>query len=419
VRIETLCTGDELLTGLTADTNSRFFQTQLLERLGLQVRRSTVVGDVRDDIVEALQTISTRADVLLVSGGLGPTADDFTAECAAIAASAPLEERPEVVAHITERIARRGFKLTANNLRQAMVPRGAEVVLNPVGSAPMFGLTLGRCRCYFVPGVPREYRHLVEHEVLPRLIKAAPPHEARVLRLLKTIGLPESHLDEKVAPLALKHPKVVFGFRTELPENHLKLLGLGVDEAQARAVVAAAEADCRAVLGAHVFAVDQETMASVVLSRLEARKETLALAESLTGGRVASQLTAVPGASKVLLGAAVTYGGGAKQRWAQVPAGLLSAHGAVSAEVAQAMAAGVREELQATWGVATTGLAGPTGDGRQAVGTVFVAVAGPSSGRAERHLFTIGGRDGVQALAAHAALDLLRRTLQTGEEGSP
>lgn len=412
MRVETVCTGDELLTGLTSDTNSAFFQTRLLERLGVQVQRSTVVGDVREDIIAALTEAASRADVVLVSGGLGPTTDDLTAECAAKALGVPLEEKPEVLEHLEARAKARGFVLTPNNRHQALVPRGSEVVLNAVGSAPMFGLRFGACTLFFVPGVPREYRHLVEHEVLPRLEKLSPPSEKRVLVVLKTLGLPESHLDAKVSPLGPQHPHVLFGYRTHAPENHLKLLASGKTEAEAAERAKACAVACRALLGPHVFGEGEETLAGVTLAALKAKGQTLAVAESITGGRVAAELTQIPGASAVLLGSGVTYVDAAKQRWARVPQGLLDTHGAVSREVAQAMAAGIRDELGTDWGVATTGWAGPGGgDEANPVGTAFVAVAGPHGAQVERHLFKFE-RELVMRFVAHAAIDLLRRTLE-------
>lgn len=416
MRIETLCTGDELLTGLTADTNSTFFQTRLLERLGLTVRRSTVVGDVREDIVEALRTIAGRADAVLVSGGLGPTTDDLTAECAAAAAGVGLVLSHEAMRHLEARFRARNVALSENNRRQALVPAGAEVVLNAEGSAPMFVLRLGGCAAFFVPGVPREYRHLVESAVLPRLealvatTAAAPP--VRVLRVLKTVGLPESHLDARVRPLMEKHPHVVFGFRTHPPENHLKLLAGGLNRELAQARLAAAEQDARALLGRHVFAQDDETMATVVGALLRARKETVAVAESCTGGLVSALLTDPAGASDYFVGGAVSYRESTKALWAHVPADVLERHGAVSEPVARTMATGVRFATRASWGLAVTGFAGPTGgDAATPVGTVFVAVSHAGDERAERHAFH-GDRERVRAFAAHAALDLLRRTMQ-------
>jgi nicotinamide-nucleotide amidase len=390
VRIETICTGDELLTGLTSDTNSRFFQTALLDQTGLTVRRSVVVGDDRDDIIEALNAAAARCDVVLVSGGLGPTTDDLTAECAAQAADVPLVQSDAALAHLEARFKARNIKLSDNNRRQAQVPRDAEVVLNAEGSAPMFVQQRGRCTLFFVPGVPREYRHLVGDFVVPRIAKLKGVGEVRKLALLKTVGLPESHLDERVRPLAQKYPQVTFGFRTHPPENHLKLLAVGADAAQASALLEQVVAEARAVLGATCFARDDETMASVVLDALKQRKQWLAIAESCTGGLMSELLTAVPGSSEAF------YGG-------------------VSETTAEAMVRGVLANTGVQWSLSTTGYAGPGGgDAENPVGTVYLGLAGPFGAKVEKHRFH-GDRERVRMFAAYAALDLLRRTL----EGSP
>lgn len=417
--LETVCTGDELLTGLTADTNSLFFQDLALRALGVRVARSTVVGDRVPDIASALREAAGRADAVLVSGGLGPTLDDLTAEAAAQAAGVPLDESAAVRAHLEARYRARGVALTPNNLRQARVPRGAEVVLNPHGAAPLFVLPLGKARLFFVPGVPKEYRHLVEHEVLPRLqALLGPAREHRQLRLLKTVLLPESHLDAKVQGLVAQHPDVEFGTRTHAPENHLKLLARGATAEACRDALARAEAACRAALGAWVFGADDETLPQVVGALLLGRRQTVAVAESCTGGLVAEQLTRVAGASAWVVGGAVTYQARVKQRWARVEPGLLAAHGEVSREVAEAMAEGVRAELGADWGVGVTGWAGPGGGtGADPAGTVYVAVAGPGGAAAARHAFP-GDRERVRGFAAAAALDALRRRLLESRGGN-
>ncbi|MBL8950461.1 MAG: CinA family nicotinamide mononucleotide deamidase-related protein [Myxococcaceae bacterium] len=403
MRVETLCTGDELLTGLTADTNSTWFQTKLLDRLGVMVRRSTVVPDLREDIVEALLTLSARADAVLVSGGLGPTADDFTAECAAKAAGVGLVEDVRAAQHIRDRFAKRGLTVTANNLRQAMVPAGAEVILNSEGSAPMFVLRLKACTLFFVPGVPKEYRHLVDTEVLPRLEKLAGARPKRVLCVLKTMGIFESQLDAKVQPLYAKHPRVTFGFRTQQPENHLKLL------ADDEAALAPARAECLALLGELVFAEGEQTLAGAVGEKLKAKGHRLALAESCTGGLVAAQLTGEPGASAWLESSAVVYSESAKQRWAGVSAAALAEHGAVSEGVALELAAGVRAAAGVEWGGAVTGFAGPTGGtAKDPVGTVYLAVCGPGVDAVERHYWPFD-RERVRRAAAWGLMDLLRR----------
>ena len=415
MRIETICTGDELLTGLTSDTNSRFFQEALLDRTGLTVRRGTVVGDDRADIIEAIDQAVSRCEVVLVSGGLGPTSDDLTAECAASAAGVPLVENAEAMRHLEDRFKARGIVLSENNRRQALVPRGAEVVLNAEGSAPMFIQTRGNCVLFFVPGVPREYRYLVGEHVVPRIAARKASTEVRKLALLKTVGLPESHLDQRVRPLAQKYPAVLFGFRTHPPENHLKLLATGNTEGEASDLLERVVSEARALLGPTCFARDAQTLPGVVLSALRARRQFLALAESCTGGLVAEQLTSEAGASDVFYGGACTYLETAKTKWAGVPEALLAQFGAVSSQTAEAMARGIRSSAGVQWALSTTGWAGPTGgDAENPVGTVYIGIAGPDGVTVEKHRFH-GDRERVRAFAAATALDLLRKRL----EGSP
>jgi len=416
VRVESLCTGDELLTGTTTDTNSTWFQQRLLA-LGEQVARTTVVGDVREEILEALRSLSARADVVLVSGGLGPTADDLTAEVAAQAAGVRLVEHAAAAVQLRERFAKRNITVTENNLKQVQVPEGAEVVLNPVGSAPMFILRLGRAVLFFVPGVPREYRALVEQAVLPRIraLRAERGQNTfRVLRLLKTVGLPESHLDARVRPIVAAHPNVIFGFRTQFPENHLKLMAEGPTPQAAAAALEAADAASRPLLGDHLFGIDDESYAGVIAGLLLARGETLALAESCSGGRIADLLTTVPGASRWFLGSAVAYHNDLKERWVGVRDETLRAHGAVSEPVAQEMAEGARRVAGSTWALSVTGIAGPDGGTpEKPVGTVWTALAGPAGTEARRHLF-LWERDLVRTASAYAALEQLRRALRGG-----
>jgi nicotinamide-nucleotide amidase len=416
MHVELLCTGDELVTGLTTDTNSPYLEARLFEP-GIKVARVVLVGDVREDITHALREAAARAEAVIVSGGLGPTADDFTAECAAEAAGVPLVEDPRVLAFLRERAAKRGRPLTPNVARMAQVPQGAEVVLNPVGAAPLFIVRMGRCRLFFLPGVPREFRALVDGEVLPRLraeLEGRPGRIHRAFRLLRTVGLPESVLDAKVAPLAAAHPRVVFGFRTHAPENHLKLMAEAPTQAEAEAALAAAEGASREVLGTAVFGADGDTYPGVLARLLTASGGTLALAESCTGGLIAQQLTAVPGASSFLLGSAVVYTEPMKVAWAGVPAGLLARHGAVSRPVAEAMAEGVRAACQSTYGVSVTGYAGPTGGTPEdPVGTVYCALAQQGAPtRCERFVLP-GDRELVRLFAAFHALELLRERLLT------
>ena len=187
MKFEILCTGDELLTGLTVDTNSAYLSGKLLDGLGQRVQRVQIVGDIKEHIIDALTQVASRADAAVVCGGLGPTEDDLTAECAALAAKVPLIEDASVVDAMKTRFAKRGITLTANNYRQARVPQGSTVVLNAVGTAPMFILRIGQCDFHFLPGVPREFRHLVDHEVLPRLKERLAHEGHRVFRALRLL----------------------------------------------------------------------------------------------------------------------------------------------------------------------------------------------------------------------------------------
>ena len=410
MRVEALCTGDELLTGVTTDTNSTWFQERLLEH-GEQVARTTVVGDVREEILEALRTLSARADVVLVSGGLGPTTDDLTAEVAAEAASVPLVIHEGALEALRDRFARRGLTVTENNIKQVKVPEGSEVVLNPVGSAPMFVLRLQRAVLFFLPGVPREYRALVDAAVLPRIDALRVERREtgfRALRLLKTVFLAESHLDARVRPLQAEHPRVTFGFRTHYPENHLKLMAEGASREEALRALEAADAAARPLLGDHLFAVDRETMAGVVGRQLLGRHETVALAESCTGGRIGDMLTEVAGASAYFLGSAVSYANDLKERWAGVAHATLVANGAVSEPVAREMARGARAAAGSTWALSVTGIAGPDGGTpEKPVGTVIIGLDGPEGTKVRAHRF-VGDREQVRTASAYAALDWLR-----------
>lgn len=414
MRIEFVLTGDELLSGQVTDTNSPWAEARLFETLGATVQEVVIVGDAREDIIEVLRTASARADVVLVSGGLGPTSDDLTAACAADAQNVPLVEDPRVLEHLRARFARGNFVLSANNLRQALVPEGAEVILNPVGSAPMFIQRLGRAWLYYVPGVPREYRALVEAIFLPRvraLVEAEGQRVHRAFRVLKVMGLAESLLDARVAPVRARHPRVQFGFRTQSPENQLKLLAEGDTQEAADAALAAAEAEVRPLLEPQLFGQDGEEFAEVVLGRLRAAGHTVAVAESCTGGMLSALLTDPAGASEVVVAGAVTYTEAAKTALADVAPELLARHGAVSREVAAAMAEGIRARWGTTWGLSVTGWAGP-GGGTEAdpVGTVYLGLAGADGTRVERQQ-VVGDRARVRAVAASLAAELLRRAL--------
>ncbi|AKU91798.1 CinA family nicotinamide mononucleotide deamidase-related protein [Vulgatibacter incomptus] len=418
MRIEMLATGDELVSGVLADTNTTWFGGALFS-LGERLARTTVIGDRLDDLVSALRELAARADLVVVSGGLGPTLDDLTVDgvCEAF------DLQPVVDSEQLERIRARfhalGRTLTPNNERQARVPDGAEVLGNEYGTATAFALEVGEphrtrpgtCELWFLPGVPTELQGIVGDRLLPRLrrrIEAEGVH--RCAREVRCFGIPESHMDQAVVPLLAAHPHVRYGTRVPFPDAHVRLLAEGstADEAQQRCD--AIERDVRAALGDVVFGGEGETLAGATLAALRQRGWTVCFAESLTGGLASAALAAVPGASDVLLGSSVTYAESLKERWLDVPQDLLERHGAVSEACAVAMAEGALARSGADVAVSLTGFAGPdAGDDAHPRGTVFAAIAGgggPTSVVRQRFLF---GRNDVRRIAAHLALDLLRR----------
>ncbi|MFL5424322.1 MAG: competence/damage-inducible protein A [Myxococcales bacterium] len=411
--VEFVVTGDEVMRGTIADTNTAWTAARLYP-LGLQLRRTVVVGDRGEDIRRALLEASARADHCIVSGGLGPTSDDLTAECAAQAAGVGMRLDESWLARMRERwAARRHEPMPKNNERQAYVPAGSEVLGNPDGSAPSFALRIDRCTFFFLPGVPREYYRIFEELLLPRFARAT-GHAALRTRVLQCFGVTESRLDEIVAPIREAHPEVRFGFRTKFPENHLSLAALAADEGMAAENLARVEAACREALGPYVYGADGVTFAQALGEQLAARRETICCAESCTGGLASQLLTEISGSSRWTAGGFVTYSNELKERLLGVPADLLRAHGAVSEEVARAMAEGARRASGATWCPAVTGIAGPDGGTpEKPVGTVWFALAGPGETRTKLSHFR-GDRGQVRMISAFAALQLVREAI-----GSP
>jgi nicotinamide-nucleotide amidase len=408
--VELLATGDELLTGQVTDTNSVWIMDRLWD-LGLMVRRKTLVGDDRADLDAALRETTARADLVVMSGGMGPTEDDLTAERVAAVLGVPLELDEPSLRTIEERFRRFGRTMTPNNVKQARFPRGAEVIPNRFGTAPGFAVRLGRGELVCLPGVPVEYRGLCEEWLLPRV--AARVGEVPAARVLKLFGVPESHADHTMRAL-MDDPAnagVRFGFRAHWPEVHLKWTVPGPDAAARADRIAVA---ARALFGEAVWGEGKEELPALVVARLAARGERVAVAESCTGGLLAELVTRVAGASAVFDVGLVAYANFAKERLVGVPAELLAAHGAVSEPVARALAEGARRTGTATWGLGVTGIAGPSGGTEEKpVGTVHLALAGPAGTTALQRLYR-GDRERIRRQAAYEALNLLRLALRDG-----
>ncbi len=402
--VEILSTGDELLTGQIVDTNSAWLMDRLWD-LGVMVRRKTLVADDRADLDAAIRETSARADLVVMSGGMGPTEDDLTSECVAGVLGVPLELDEPSLHAIEERFRKFGRTMTPNNAKQARFPRGAEVIPNRFGTAPGFAARVGRAEVVCLPGVPVEFKGLAKEWLLPRV--AARLGEVPSARLVKLIGVPESHADHAMRPV-MDDPAnagVRFGFRAHWPEVHLKWSVPGRDAAARADRIAAA---VRAIFGDAIWGEGKDELPEIVVARLAARGERVAVAESCTGGLVAELVTRVPGASAVLDLGVVAYANAMKERVVGVPAALLAAHGAVSEPVARALAEGVRAAAGATWGIGITGIAGPTGGTpEKPVGTVHLALAGPK-GTGHVHRVYRGDRERIRRHAAYEALNLLR-----------
>lgn len=405
-----LAVGSELLGTDRLDTNSLRL-TALLERHGVELRRKAVVGDSVDDIASELRALLARVDVILVTGGLGPTADDVTREAAAVALGRGMHFDAEVLARIEARFRSFGRRLPEVARKQADVIDGAELIANDRGTAPGMHLEKDGTHLFLFPGVPLELDGM--SGCLETWLAARSGGVGREMAVLKIASLPESEVEERILPAYEEFGREAITILASPGEVRLQATASG-PEPERRARLAAMVARLSELAGNVVFATrEEDTLESVVGKLLRATGGTLTVAESCTGGLLAKRLTDVPGSSDYMLGGAVTYTNRLKTQMVGVPEDLLAEHGAVSEPVARAMAEGVRRALGSDWGVGITGVAGP-GGGSEAkpVGTVHIAVAGPAGGEVEhRKVRFPGDRDRVRRQTAQLALEMLRRRL--------
>jgi nicotinamide-nucleotide amidase len=410
--VEVLCIGTELLLGNITNGNARWLAEQLAA-LGLVHLRQEVVGDNRERLIAAVREASGRCRVLITTGGLGPTPDDLTTEAIAAAFDTPLVEHPEVWADIQAKLSARGRPIVASNRKQALVPEGAQVLPNPTGTAPgMIWTPLPGFTVLTFPGVPSELHAMWQGTAVGWLRDAGLAEGVFASRMLRFWGVGESNLAEQVADLLEQSNPTVAPY-AGAGEVKLRLTARAADAAAAEALLAPVEAEIRARTGTLCYGTGDDSLASVVLQRLRARGETLAVAESCTGGGIGAALAAVPGASDVFLGGVIAYANSVKQQLLGVPAADLEAHGAVSDPVACAMAQGARRATGATWAIAVTGIAGPGGGSdAKPVGLVHIAIAGPQGVRSEGVRFgATRGRRWIQTLTTGEALNRLRLQL--------
>ena len=409
MRVVVINTGTELLLGDVLNSHLSFIAREIFS-LGLRIDRQLAVPD-GPAIRAALAEASERADIVFVTGGLGPTTDDLTREITAEFLGLELKHDPEVMAAIASRAARRGFRLTERTSRQAEVPRGATVLPNENGSAPGLYLAANASagkrspHLFLLPGPPRELQPMFRSSVLPILREIVSPESATDRRTYRIAGMGESLVEEAIGERLLEITGIELGYCARPGEVDLRIIG-------ERSVLDRADAIITAGLGASVFSSDGASLEEAVVKLLTYRKQTLAVAESCTGGFLAHRITNVPGASAVFLAGYVSYANEAKERTLGVDPGLISAHGAVSENVAQAMAEGARRQANATFALATTGIAGPGGGtDEKPVGTVFVALAAEGTTTLIRDFRFPDDRPTFKELATQAALEMLRRRL--------
>jgi nicotinamide-nucleotide amidase len=408
---EIISVGTELLLGNILNSNAQFLAQQLAE-LGIPHYFQTVVGDNPDRLKQAIATASDRSTLLIFTGGLGPTPDDLTTATIADFFATPLVEKPEILEDIAEKFAQRGRQMTDNNRKQALLPQGAEILYNPVGSAPgMIWQPRPNLTILTFPGVPSEMKVMWQQIAVPYLKSRGWGQDVIVSRTLKFWGISESMLAEKVATFFdLQNPTVAP--YANLGEVKLRISAKASSEDAAYAIINPIEHQLRHLAGIDCYGADQDSLASVVGELLTSTQATLSVAESCTGGGLGQMLTAVSGSSDYFMGGIISYDNGVKEELLGVEPDVLQQFGAVSNSVARQMAVGVRSRLGTTWGLSITGIAGPGGGTEtKPVGLVYVGLAGPKDVMSFEFRFGDRGRDWVRQVSACSALDQLRRQL--------
>jgi nicotinamide-nucleotide amidase len=413
MKSEIIAVGSEMLTPFRQDTNSLYL-TEKLNEIGVTVAFKTIVGDRRKDLVGVIQHALGRTDIVILMGGLGPTEDDLTREAVAEALSLTVRRDASQVAALHARAATWRMPMAENNLKQADLIEGANFMPNPNGSAPgqwLETLYSGyRKLILLVPGPPHECRPLFDEECLPRLRAALPPrHIAK--RTLKAAMIPESQADKLLAPIYTAYRDVETTILAHAGDIQLTLLCSKPSQELAEQRVEELASKMEEALDDWLYSSEGESLEQIVLYYLGLRQATLAIAESCTGGMIAQRITAVPGSSRSFLGGAVVYSNEMKTVFADVAPELIARYGAVSSEVASALAEGIRKRTGASLGLGVTGIAGPTGATEtKPVGLVYIAVSdGQKTDTFERNFR--GARDRVRDWAAQQALDLIRRKL--------
>lgn len=407
MRAEIIATGNELLADGVADTNSVFLAEELLQ-IGIETRFKTVVGDNEKEMEDAIRHAMERSDIVIITGGIGPTEDDITRKVVAKVTRRRLGLNEDALKAIKARLA--GREYYNSNDRQALLPVGSRLILNAVGTAPGFILEEEGKLIAVLPGVPREMEAMYQDGLRPVLQERFGGRKFITRRVLRTFGMPESAVNEAIAEFMKKGAPQI-GLSASEYGVDIRIIAHGLSAETAKALVEKAESGIRMILGDAVYGVDSQAMEEIVGALLMQRRLRLAVAESCTAGLISKRITDVPGSSEYFERAAVVYSNISKTEMLGVPAFLIKEHGAVSREVAAKMAEGIRSSARTDIGLSVTGIAGPSGGSTEKpVGLVYMAIASAYGVKVEEHRF-LGNRRQIRLRASQAGLDMVRRHL--------
>ncbi len=406
---EILSTGDEIRSGTLVDSNSAYIALKL-EETGVKVVRHHSVGDDIKIISSTLKEIAGRCDIAVVTGGLGPTSDDLTAEAAAKAAGVPLIQNPQAKKLVEAFFRNFHRPVTMSNLKQSYLPEGSACIVNPIGTAPGFMMKLGKCLFFFLPGVPAEMRRMLSESVLPETEKfIGGIRKFHKIQTLTTFGLTESATGDRLKEFPLFFPEIKLGFRAKFPEIQIKFYLMADDESTLIDRSMKATAWVAEKIGNKLVSTEGAPMEAVIGKLLSTKKATVAVAESCTGGLISNLLTNVSGSSDYFISSVVSYSNIAKVKLLGVEQEILNRYGAVHEETARSMASNVRKIAGTTYGLSTTGIAGPMGGtDEKPVGTVCIGLATPLEVRTYRFYYRFRNREMNKQIFAMTALNLLR-----------
>lgn len=407
-RAAILSTGDELTTGKVIDTNSAFIADRLFS-MGIKVAAVLKVGDDREALLWAMREAADLGEIIIGTGGLGPTEDDLTSEVVAEFLGCPLVQNEEIAAALRKRFEARRIPWTANNLKQALFPQGAEILPNPVGTAPGFRVSFGENKTLsWLSGVPQEMTAMFDQTVMPWIVAMRGGQDQIFSQAFKVYGLTESKLDDLVKPIGLE-PGIKLSFRAHYPDLTLRVTVAGASKEQRRFIETCKR--IRLILGSHIYAEGDTTLEQRVGQLLSERHRTLALAESCTGGLISHRITGIAGSSAYYLGGVTSYANDVKVKLLGVTPATLEKYGAVSQETALEMSHGIRERIGADFGLSVTGIAGPSGGTpEKPVGTVWISIAQAKNHEAKLFQFH-GDRERIILGTSQAALNWLRLAL--------